>query len=149
VADVFPDTVRKGIDLGFEIAEPVEIKAEPVMIATLIRNLIDNAVRFTSQGGRVDIGVYREGGHAVIQVEDTGPGIPSEDIDRIFEPFFRGSQTTDDGTGLGLSIVKRIVDRLDGTIALDNISNSASTGLRATIRFPNSDADVGPVDKDR
>jgi two-component system OmpR family sensor kinase len=149
VADVFPDTVRKGIDLGFEIAEPVEIKAEPVMIATLIRNLIDNAVRFTPQGGRVDIGVYREGGDAVIQVEDTGPGIPLEDIDRIFEPFFRGSRTTDDGTGLGLSIVKRIVDRLGGTIALDNISSSASTGLRATIRFPTSNADVGSVDKDR
>lgn len=79
VADMFPDAVRKGIDLGFEIAEPLGIKAEPLMIATLIRNLIDNAVRFTPQGGRVDIGVYREGGDAVIQVYDTGPGIPSED----------------------------------------------------------------------
>jgi two-component system, OmpR family, sensor kinase len=144
VADMFPDAVRKGIDLGFETAEPIEIKAQPVMITTLIRNLIDNAVRFTPPGGRVDVGVYREGGHDIIQVEDTGPGIPSEDLDRIFEPFFRGKRTPDDGTGLGLSIVKRIVDRLGGTIALENISNFGSTGLRATIRFPNKPG-VGAV----
>ena len=67
-------------------------KGEPVMVATMVRNLIDNAVRFTPDGGRVDIGVYRDGDEAVLQIEDTGPGIPPGDIDRIFEPFFRGSR---------------------------------------------------------
>jgi len=136
VADLMPDAARKGIDLGFQLIEPLATKGEPVMVATMIRNLLDNAVRFTPQGGRVDIGVYREGNEAVVQIEDTGPGIPSGDIDRIFEPFFRGSRPAEDGTGLGLSIVKRIVDRLGGIVVLENISDRPPKGLRATVRLP-------------
>ena len=136
VADLVPDAARKGIDLGFQLIEPLATKGEPVMVATMIRNLLDNAVRFTPQGGRVDIGVYREGNEAVVQIEDTGPGIPSGDIDRIFEAFFRGSRPAEDGTGLGLSIVKRIVDRLGGIVVLENISDRPPTGLRATVRLP-------------
>jgi two-component system OmpR family sensor kinase len=136
VADLVPDAARKGIDLGFQLIEPLATKGEPVMVATMIRNLLDNAVRFTPQGGRVDIGVYREGNEAVVQIEDTGPGIPSGDIDRIFEPFFRGSRPAEDGTGLGLSIVKRIVDRLGGIVVLENISDRPPKGLRATVRLP-------------
>jgi two-component system, OmpR family, sensor kinase len=139
VADLLPEAARKGVDLGFEMIEPVAIKGEPVMIATMIRNLIDNAVRFTPRGGRVDIGVYREGSEAVLQIEDTGPGIPSGDLDRIFEPFFRGSQPSEDGTGLGLSIVKRITDRLGGTVVLENLTGAGQTGLRATVRLPAAD----------
>jgi two-component system OmpR family sensor kinase len=136
VADLMPDAARKGIDLGFQLIEPLATKGEPVMVATMIRNLLDNAVRFTPQGGRVDIGIYREGNEAVVQIEDTGPGIPSGDIDRIFEPFFRGSRPAEDGTGLGLSIVKRIVDRLGGIVVLENISDRPPKGLRATVRLP-------------
>jgi len=142
VADLLPDAARKGIDLGFELVEPIATRGEPVMIATMIRNLIDNAVRFTPRGGRVDIGVYREGSEAVLQIEDTGPGIAPGDIDRIFEPFFRGSRPTEDGTGLGLSIVKRMIDRLDGSVVLENISGAGHTGLRATVRLPVSADDA-------
>jgi two-component system, OmpR family, sensor kinase len=144
VADLLPDAARKGIDLGFELIEPIATKGEPVMITTMIRNLMDNAVRFTPRGGRVDIGVYRDGSEAILQIEDTGPGIPAGDINRIFEPFFRGSRPTEDGTGLGLSIVKRIVDRLGGSVALENISSRAFTGLRATVRLPILTDCLGP-----
>jgi len=136
VADVLPEAARKDIDVGFELIEPIAIKGEPIMVATMIRNLLENAVRFTPRGGRVDIGVYRDSGEAVVQIEDTGPGIPPRDMDRIFEPFFRRSQPSEDGTGLGLSIVKRVVDRLGGSIVLENISGSSGTGLRATVRLP-------------
>jgi two-component system, OmpR family, sensor kinase len=136
VADVLPEGARKDIDVGFELIEPIAIKGEPIMVATMIRNLLENAVRFTPRGGRVDIGVYRDSGEAVVQIEDTGPGIPPRDMDRIFEPFFRRSQPIEDGTGLGLSIVKRVVDRLGGSIVLENISGSSGTGLRATVRLP-------------
>jgi two-component system, OmpR family, sensor kinase len=145
VADLLPDATRKGIDLGFELIEPIATRGEPVMIATMIRNLLDNAVRFTPRGGRVDIGVYREGGEAVVQIEDTGPGIPSGDIDRIFEPFFRGSRPSEDGTGLGLSIVKRTIDRLQGSVVLENIIGAEQTGLRATVRLPISNDCSGQV----
>jgi two-component system OmpR family sensor kinase len=136
VADALPEAARKEIDVGFELIEPIAIKGEPVMVATMIRNLLDNAVRFTPRGGRVDIGVYRDAGEAVVQIEDTGPGISPGEMDRIFEPFFRGSQPIEDGTGLGLSIVKRIVDRLGGSIVLENIPGPSGTGLRATVRLP-------------
>jgi two-component system OmpR family sensor kinase len=139
MADLLPDAARKGIDIGFELVEPVETRAEPVMIATVIRNLIDNALCFTPRGGRVDIGVYREGNEAVFQIEDTGPGVPPGDIDRIFEPFFRGSRPSGDGTGLGLSIVKRIVGRLGGVVVLENVSGPALKGLRVTVRLPSTD----------
>jgi two-component system OmpR family sensor kinase len=136
IADLLPEAARKGIDLGFELIEPLATRGEPIMVTTMVRNLVDNAVRFTPSGGRVDIGVYREGAEAVLQIEDSGPGIPPADIDRIFEPFFRGSRPTEDGTGLGLSIVKRIVDQLGGSIVLENISGLPLTGLRATVRLP-------------
>jgi two-component system OmpR family sensor kinase len=136
VADVLTDAARKEIDVGFELIEPIAIKGESVMVATMIRNLLDNAVRYTPSGGRVDIGVYRDAGAAVVQIEDTGPGIPPGEMDRIFEPFFRGSRPIEDGTGLGLSIVGRIVDRLGGSIKVENISGPSGTGLRATVRLP-------------
>jgi two-component system OmpR family sensor kinase len=136
VVELLPEAERKGIDLGFELIEPLATRGEPIMLTTMVRNLVDNAVRFTPRGGRVDIGVYREGGEAVLQIEDSGPGIPPGDIDRVFEPFFRGSRPTEGGTGLGLSIVKRIVDQLGGSIVLENICGPTLTGLRATVRLP-------------
>jgi two-component system, OmpR family, sensor kinase len=71
----------------------------------------------------------------VLQVEDTGPGIAPCDLERIFEPFFRGSRPEGDGSGLGLSIVKRVVESLGGSIALENICGGRS-GLRVTVRLP-------------
>jgi two-component system, OmpR family, sensor kinase len=136
VADLLPEAARKEIDVGFEMIEPIAIRGEPVMVSTMIRNLLDNAVRYTPCGDRVDIGVYRDASAAVVQVEDTGPGIPPGEIDRIFEPFFRGSRPMEHGTGLGLSIVKRIVDRLGGSIVLENISGPSGNGLRAIVRLP-------------
>jgi len=144
VADLLPEAARGSVDLGFALVEPIVAWGQPVMIRTVMRNLIDNAVRFTPSGGHVDIGIYREGGAAVLQVEDTGPGIPAGDLDRIFEPFFRGSRPAEDGTGLGLSIVKRIVERLHGSVLLENRSDAGETGLRATVRFPEMPA-TGPA----
>lgn len=136
VADMLPDAASRGIDLGFTVVESVSTRGEPIMIAAVIRNLIDNALRFTPREGRIDVGVCHRGKEAILQVEDTGPGIAPGDLDHIFEPFFRGSRPAGDGTGLGLSIVKRIVDRLGGSVALENVSGAGSSGLRATVRLP-------------
>jgi two-component system OmpR family sensor kinase len=126
----------RGIDLGFPLVEPLTVRGEPVMLATMVRNLLDNALRFTPRAGSVDIGVYREEEAAVLQVEDTGPGIAPCDLQRIFEPFFRGSRPEGDGSGLGLSIVKRVVESLGGSIALENICGPGRSGLRVTVRLP-------------
>jgi two-component system, OmpR family, sensor kinase len=137
VADLLPEVTRRNIDLGFELVEPVAVAGDPLIISSIVRNLVDNAARFTPDGGRIDVGVFRTDGCAVLQIEDSGPGIPPTDLDRIFEPFYRGENPTGDGSGLGLSIVKRIVDRLGGTIELENIAGAAGqAGLRATITLP-------------
>ncbi len=109
------------------------------MIATMIRNLLDNALRFTPRDGSIDIGIYRQDETAILQIEDTGPGIASGDLSRIFEPFFRGSNPEGDGSGLGLSIVKRIVDSLGGNIELGNIAGAGRSGLRVIVRLPSLD----------
>ena len=136
VADLLPEALDRGIDLGFALVEPSKVRSEPVMLAAIIRNLLDNALRFTPRSGTIDIGVYRQDDVAILQVEDTGPGIASTDIDQIFEPFFRGSRPEGEGTGLGLSIVKRIVDGLGGGIAIENIAGAGRSGLRVTVRLP-------------
>jgi two-component system OmpR family sensor kinase len=136
VADLLPESLDQGIDLGFALVEPLAVRGEPVMIAAILRNLLDNAVRFTPRSGAINIGVYRQHDSAVLQIEDTGPGIASTDLDQVFEPFFRGSRPEGEGTGLGLSIVKRTVERLGGKIALENIAGAGRSGLRVTIRLP-------------
>jgi two-component system OmpR family sensor kinase len=136
VADLLPEALDRGIDLGFALVEPLTVRGEPVMLSAIIRNLLDNALRFTPRGGTIDIGIYREDDAGILQVEDTGPGIASTDMDQIFEPFFRGSRPEGEGTGLGLSIVKRIVDNLGGNIALENIASAGRSGLSVTVRLP-------------
>ena len=142
VAELLPESVDQGVDLGFALIEPLTVRAEPVMIAAIVRNLLHNALRYTPRGGSIDIGIFREDDAAVLQVEDTGPGIPSMDMARLFEPFFRGSRPEGEGSGLGLSIVKRIVDSLSGETALDNIADADRSGLRVTIRLPLAEAAV-------
>lgn len=135
-ADLMPQALNRCIDLGFELVEPLAVRGEPVMLVAMIRNLLDNALRYTPEGGTVDIGVYRQDGAAVLQIEDSGPGIAPGDMDRIFEPFFRGAREEAEGTGLGMSIVKRVVDELGGSIALENITGVGRSGLRVTVRLP-------------
>jgi two-component system OmpR family sensor kinase len=139
VADLLPLAAERGIDLGFAIVEPVCVRGEPAMLSVMVRNLIDNAVRHIPKGGRVDIGVYREGMGAIFQVEDSGRGIPEADRARLFEPFVRGRGMVEEGSGLGLSIVKRIVERLHGSLSLENISGPAGSGLRVIVNLPSSD----------
>jgi two-component system OmpR family sensor kinase len=136
VAEAMPRARDEEIDLGFDSINSVSIHGDSMMISVIIRNLLDNSLRHTPQGGRVDIKVQKSNEWAILMVEDTGPGIPEADLDRIFEPFVRGSHPVDGGTGLGLSIVSRIVERLGGSIILQNIAASDRSGLRATVKLP-------------
>lgn len=136
VADLLPAANDRDIDLGFVLIEHLSVRGEPVLLAAVIRNLLDNALRATPRGGKVDISIRREGDAAVLQIDDTGPGVAASDMDRIMEPFYRGSRPEGEGAGLGLSIVKRIVERLGGEIQLANIAEQERTGLRATVRLP-------------
>jgi two-component system, OmpR family, sensor kinase len=136
VGDLLPQALCRNIDLGFEAAESVAVTAEPVALEAVIRNLLDNALRYTPLGGHVDVCIYREHSQAVLSVEDSGPGIPAAELDRVFTPFFRGGQASQEsGAGLGLAIVKRIVERLDGIVTLESATEGTS-GLRVCVQFP-------------
>jgi len=135
VADLSLAAQSKSIDLGFARIEPVTVRLEQVALTVLVRNLLDNALKHTPMGGQVDVSLIAENGSMVLSVEDNGPGIPDADLDRIFEPFFRGSRSQGEGSGLGLSIARRIVERSHGSICLEN-KRAPSSGLRVIVRIP-------------
>lgn len=139
VADLLDVARDRGIDLGFERNEPVAVRADPLMMSSIMRNLLDNALRFTPIGGRIDLAVYQSGDEAIFSIQDNGPGIAQDEIDRVLDPFFRGRNPGGDGTGLGLAIAKRIVDGLRGKLVLENILAERRSGLRATVRLPVAD----------
>jgi two-component system OmpR family sensor kinase len=136
IADLLPSARDRAVDLGFERIESVAVRADPAALGALIRNLVDNALRHAPDGGRVDLHLYKEGTHAVLRVEDTGPGICATDLARVFEPFYRGGRNEGEGTGLGLSIVDRIVKGLFGSVVLENIPAPKGPGLRVVVTLP-------------
>lgn len=133
--DLLPVAQANNIDLGFTKDEKVFVAADVFTLGIAIRNLIDNAVRYSPQGGAVDVSIERCGSAAVVTVIDSGPGIAEDEINRIFERFYRGRRSDGEGSGLGLSIVHRIATRLGGAITLKSRTDGAQ-GLRAILTLP-------------
>ena len=131
--DVMPIAGEKGIDIGLVAASPERVLADPDELRTLISNLVENAVRFTQQGGVVDLSVKRTGAEVVFEVRDTGPGIPEQLLDRVFGRFVRLPGSTAEGSGLGLPIVRAIAERCGARVALANRRDR--TGLVARVAF--------------
>ena len=125
---------NKGIDLGLAHETKVSVDGDPASLGILLSNLIDNALRYTPRGGRIDVSVERDADAAALVVADTGPGIPPEERERVFDRFYRGENAEETGSGLGLSIVKRIADAHHATLALD--APSEGSGLVVRVRFP-------------
>ena len=98
------------------------------------RNAVDNALRYTGFGGRVDVSLYREGDQLVFLVEDSGMGIPAGAERRLFEPFYRAPGNAEPGSGLGLAIIRSIAERLGGQATLGN--REGTTGARFCYRQP-------------
>ncbi len=140
VEDSLPLAHANQIDIGVEAdteadAE-VTLAAQEVDIVALIRNLIDNAIRYTPAGGNVEVRMHAQPGQVTIEVEDSGPGIQEAERERVFDPFYRVLGSDQDGSGLGLSIVKSIVARLHGRIELQHARSSAPHGLKVIIHIP-------------
>ncbi len=119
IEDLMPLANKRGIDLGLDRADPATILADSALLTVLLRNAIDNALRYTPHGGRVDVRVVAEDADALVEVADNGPGIPPDQVARAFEPFERLDATgTGDGSGLGLAIMRNAADRLGGELQL-------------------------------
>lgn len=128
-----PVALRKGVDLGFEGNVDGWIRGDATLLAILVRNLVDNAVRYTPAGGQVDVRVERIADEVLLHVVDTGPGIPQKERKVVASRFYRVLGSGEDGSGLGLSIVERIAE-LHGA-SFDFHDGEAGEGLVATVRF--------------
>ncbi len=126
VSDWVPAAIERGIDLGFEAArvqpDPSDpdarapILGHPLLLREMTNNLIDNALRYTPRGGSVTVRVVSEERVVLLEVEDTGPGIPEAERELVFERFYRVLGTGVDGSGLGLPIVREIADQHGATV---------------------------------
>ena len=142
-AHLVPRALRAGVDLGVDLGvgagadtddstAALPVQANAALLREALTNLIDNAIRYAGHGAEVTLRPRREAGHALVMVDDNGPGIPAADRERVFERFVRATDNGD-GCGLGLAIVREIIERHQGTVALDD---APPHGLRVTIRLP-------------
>ncbi|HEX7935578.1 MAG TPA: ATP-binding protein [Paraburkholderia sp.] len=114
-------------DIGFERFDDAVVLLDEATIAVILRNLIDNAVRYAPVGGKVDISAVRSNGRVMFEVSDSGNGIPEDELQRVLEPFYRLDHSASAGSGLGLSIVSELARRSGGKLVLENVEG----GFRA------------------
>ena len=108
----------------------------PMAAVSILKNLVDNAIRYTPEGGRIDLYAGYTDGAPFLAVADTGPGIPPAEMARVFDPFYRVLGSGVSGSGLGLSIVKTLAENAGGTVTLENRHDGSGEGLRVTVLFP-------------
>ncbi|HEV2611758.1 MAG TPA: ATP-binding protein [Noviherbaspirillum sp.] len=130
--DVAPLALARHIHLEYDDLASAIIAGDLDSLRMMMRNLVDNAVRYTPEHGRIRIGLATEGDAAVLRIEDSGRGIPESDRERVFDRFYRVPGTSASGSGLGLAIAKAIADRHQATIEL---GESALGGLAVRITF--------------
>ncbi len=136
VSDLLPQAGTKRIDLGLApgASEPLQVQGQPAALHTLLRNLVDNAIKYTPEGGQVDITLAVRDRAPSLVVEDSGPGLPEAERERVFDRFYRVPGSEAQGSGLGMAIVKTIADAHGATVTLDR--SPALGGLRVEVRFP-------------
>lgn len=131
---------ERRIDLGFESGGPVQVLGSTFLLREMINNLIDNALRYTPDEGRVTCRVLAQGNFAVLEIEDNGIGITEQDAQRVFDRFFRVDDTGVEGSGLGLAIVREIAELHRAAASLRPNPHSANEqtarGSIARVVFP-------------
>ncbi|HZE29192.1 MAG TPA: HAMP domain-containing sensor histidine kinase [Gaiellaceae bacterium] len=139
-----PAAAAKGIELASRTERlPAPLQGDPARLAQVLDNLVSNALKFTPAGGRVEVRLSAVRGVAVIEVEDTGLGLPEDEQEQLFERFFRSSRASENaipGTGLGLTIAKTIVERHGGRIQLES---AVDVGTTVRVELPLSLSESG------
>ncbi|HTD03880.1 sensor histidine kinase [Undibacterium sp.] len=136
--DLMPLAEVKGIDIGVVSGADAQVLADEVDLIILVKNLVDNAIRYTPAGGRVDLSVLAADEVTTLVVEDNGPGIPEAERARVFDPFYRVLGSGEIGSGLGLSIVETISARVGAKVSLGFASDHSRSGLRVMVTFPST-----------
>ena len=133
VAETVPFASSRHVEFELEAEAPVWVVGDALALGLLVRNLADNAARYSAPGSRVTLHVGTEGGTATLLIDDAGPGIPEADRSRVFDRFYRRAGAGGAGSGLGLAIVKSVAEAHGATVSL---AESPASGLRVTVRFP-------------
>uniref|UniRef100_UPI0009CA0D88 ATP-binding protein n=1 Tax=Pseudomonas sp. FSL W5-0299 TaxID=1917484 RepID=UPI0009CA0D88 len=134
--DLLPLAENKGIDIGVESVKDVQVVINELDLFILIKNLVDNAIRYTPAGGRVDLSVEPAEQCVLIEIKDSGPGISVAEQALVFDPFYRSLGTDETGSGLGLSIVAAIADRTGARIQLSFSDEVKQSGLCVSVWLP-------------
>lgn len=132
VAETVPLALARGTRCELFADAPVFVAGDRAALRVLVRNLADNAVRYSPRDARVEVRVAQRDGAPTLQVDDSGPGIPPAERERVFDRFYRRGQGDESGSGLGLAIVRSVAQRHRATVAL---GDSPLGGLRVTLRF--------------
>ena len=125
-----------GVALSMDAEMVPHVRGSARELALMVRNLVDNALRYTGRGGHVDVRLRQTEAEVVLTVADTGVGIPSRDLGRVFERFYRVDRARSretGGTGLGLSIVKHVVENHGGTVT---VRSELGVGSTFEVRLP-------------
>ena len=131
-----PEALRRNVALVTDIPPELAVNVAPAAVSHVVANVLDNAVKFSPLGGDVTIGVAIEGSSAVVAVSNSGPGIPEDELPRLFERFYRGSAARHmeaPGVGLGLAICRALVEGQGGRIS---VNSAIDSGVTFTIRLP-------------
>ena len=131
--DIGVEAQKRQVEIVSACSHPCPILGEPTAMVILLRNLLDNAIRYSPEGSCVTVSLERVGSLVRLAVSDQGPGIPADKLDDVFKKFYRAPGVNETGAGLGLSIVERIVHLHDATIELSQ--QSAEFGLRVEVIF--------------
>ena len=130
INDLVPLAEARGIDLGLTAAEPAEVQADTRDLRSVFDNLLENALRYTPAGGRVDVSLKQVDGTPQVEFLDTGPGIPPELLERVFDRFYRVLGTGTQGSGLGLAIARGAAGRAGMRIELSNRGDRSGLAAR-------------------
>lgn len=131
-ADFVTLAARKGVELDFDM-QPCHVQGSPLMLRELLANLLDNAVRYTPAGGRVAVSLQSHGENVVLTVEDNGPGVTRNELEKLGIPFHRLSSGQPEGCGLGLAIVREIARLHDAEVCFGQ--GAEGHGLKVCIKF--------------
>ena len=126
------EALKKNIDIGFDL-QPTRVAGDRFLLRDMIDNLVDNAIRYSPNGSLVTVSCLQVDGHGILMVEDSGPGIPASEKERVFNRFYRLDQSQP-GTGLGLAIVRDIARDHDAVIELR--PGPEGKGTVFVVRFP-------------
>jgi signal transduction histidine kinase len=140
-----PSAQERGIEIRLDGGEAT-VQGDVSALSRIFMNLVENAVKYNREGGKIRLSIERRNGAARVQVADTGPGIPAEHLPKLFRRFYRADPARSresGGAGLGLALVKSYVEALSGTI---EVRSSSQEGTTFTLEFPACDPDPTTVD---